>query len=263
MQPWLRIFLFAFVGIVLAFLVLPTLAVVPASFNNASYIRLPPEAVSLRWYSAFFRDPEWLSSFFISIRVAVIATTLALLLGSAAALGLERLPAYLRNALFGLFIAPLIVPTIVTAIALYYVARPLGLVHMFWPSARPYAAVSTLCRNKCRRFVEVTRFKSVAGRRKELGASPLRVFRTVTFPAALPGLVGAAVFAVITSFDEVILSVFLSGIHAKTMPVKMWETVRIEFTPVTAVAATFLIALAVILFAVAQLVRRPSDIAAK
>jgi putative spermidine/putrescine transport system permease protein len=81
-----------------------------------------------------------------------------------------------------------------------------------------------------------------------LGASPARVFRTVTVPSILPGLVGGGVFAIITSFDEVVISIFLAGIRSKTLPVKMWETIRVEFTPVVAVAATLLIALTLVLF---------------
>jgi putative spermidine/putrescine transport system permease protein len=253
---WVRIALFAFIGLVLAFLVLPALVVVPASFNQATFIRLPPDALSLRWYAAFFRDPEWRSSFLVSVNVAAVATTLSLALGAAAAFGLQRLPPLLYKLLFGLFLAPLIVPAIITAIALYYVARPLGLVGTVSGLALGHALL-------CIPFVVVnvgvslrTLEPALLLAAEGLGAGPLRVFRTVTLPAVAPGLVGATVFAFVTSFDEVVLSVFLSGIQGKTMPVKMWETIRVEFTPVTAVAASFLLASTFGVYLLSNLVRR-------
>jgi putative spermidine/putrescine transport system permease protein len=85
-----------------------------------------------------------------------------------------------------------------------------------------------------------------------LGAGPWRIFRTVTLPNITPGIVGGAIFAFITSFDEVIIAVFMAGYASKTLPVKIWESIRLEFTPVIAVAATVMIALAIVLFALAQ-----------
>ena len=243
-----RITLNALVAAVLAFLTLPSFVVLPASLNQASFIRLPPTAVSLRWYEAFFRDREWMASLITSAEVAVIATGFSLVLGTAAALGIARLGGPLRKVLSGLFLAPLVVPSIITAIALYYVSRPLGLVGTTLGLALGHSLL-------CLPFVVVNVGVSLASLDRSLlraaeglGASPARVFLTVTVPSILPGLVGGAVFAVITSFDEVVISIFLAGIQSKTLPVKMWETIRVEFTPVVAVAATLLIALTLVLF---------------
>jgi putative spermidine/putrescine transport system permease protein len=248
-----RIALHVFVSAILAALVLPAFVVVPASFNRASFIRLPPAALSLRWYAAFFQDPEWLSSLLTSIEVAALATILSLTFGTLAALGLDRLRGGLRTALYGLFLAPLIVPAIVIAIALYYVSRPLGLVGTVPGLALghtllclPFVVVNV---GVSLRSLDPALLRAAEG----LGASPWRVFRTVTLPIITPGLLGGAVFAVITSFDEVVISIFLSGITSKTLPVKMWETIRVEFTPVVAVAATLLILLTLILFAAIRL----------
>jgi putative spermidine/putrescine transport system permease protein len=251
-----RILLYALVAALLAFLVLPAFVVVPASFNQASFIRLPPDSVSTRWYAAFFRDHEWFSSLLTSAKVAAVATLASLALGTAAAIGVERLPGWVRGFCSGLFLAPLIVPAIITAIALYYVGRPLGLVGTTLGLALGHTLM-------CLPFVVVNVGVSLKGldptllRAAEgLGAGPWRVFRTVTLPIIAPGLAGGAVFALITSFDEVVLSIFLSGIQGKTLPVKMWETIRVEFTPVVAVAATLLITLTLVLFAAARLSRR-------
>lgn len=243
-----RTALYVLVAAVLAFLTLPSLVVLPASINNASFIRLPPSAVSLRWYGVFFQDSEWLASLATSVKVAALATSFALVLGTAAALGLDRIAGPWRKLLSGFFLAPLIVPAIITAVALYYVSRPLGLVgttlglalgHTLL--ALPYVVVNV---GVSLASLDRTLPRAAAG----LGASAARVFRTVTLPAILPGLAGGAVFAAITSFDEVVISIFLAGIQSKTIPVKMWETIRVEFTPVVAVAATLLIALTLVLF---------------
>jgi putative spermidine/putrescine transport system permease protein len=230
------------VSLVLAFLVLPTLVVLPASLNHASFIEIPPAALSVRWYREFFADPEWLASLGSSLRVAVLATSLSVLLGTTAALGLERLRGTWRSVLSALFLAPLVVPAMVLAVALYYVARPLGLAG----TTTGLALGHTLM---CLPYVVINVGISLKGldpsleRAAEgLGAGPWRVFRTVTLPGIAPGLAGGAIFAAITSFDELIVSIFLAGVRTQTLPVKLWETIRVEFTPVVAVASSVIIA---------------------
>ncbi len=243
---------------VLAFLMLPILAVVPASFNHGTFIRIPPEVWSLRWYQRFFADPEWLSSLWTSFEVGLIATILSVLIGTSAALGLARVGSWLRAALTGLVLAPMIVPVVVTAVALYYIGRYWGLTGTLLGLAVAHVLM-------CLPFVVLNVGVSLRGldpnwlRAAEgLGASSARVFLTVTLPTILPGLFGGAVFSLITSFDEVVMSIFLAGIRAKTLPVKMWETVRLEFTPVLSVASTLLILLTIVLFVMFRLASRRS-----
>jgi putative spermidine/putrescine transport system permease protein len=237
---------------VLAFLVLPILAVLPASFNRASFIRLPPAEYSLRWYERFFQDREWLTSLATSTKVALLTTLIALTLGTAAAIGLERLRGRMRGALTGLFLAPMIVPVVVTAVALYYIIRPMGLSGTVLGLALGHAVLAlpfvVINVGVSLRSLDPTLLRAADG----LGASPARVFLTVTLPIILPGLIGGAVFAFITSFDELVVAIFLSGIQAKTLPVKIWEVIRLEFTPVVAVASTVLIAVTVALFGAAR-----------
>jgi putative spermidine/putrescine transport system permease protein len=235
-------------SVVLAFLVLPILAVVPASFDNASYIKLPPDTFSLRWYHVFLGDPEWWQSLITSGKVAVLATAISLFLGTTAALGMQRVSSSARTILMGLVISPLLVPVIMTAIALYYVMRPLGLHGTLLGLALghtllalPFVVVNV---GISLRGVDANCIRAAEG----LGATPWRVFRTVTLPLILPGIAGGGAFAFVASFDEVVVSIFLAGVQAKTLPVKMWETIRVEFTPVTAVASTILIAVTLVLF---------------
>jgi putative spermidine/putrescine transport system permease protein len=241
------------VSLVLAFLVLPTLVVIPASLNHASFIRIPPTMLSVRWYREFFADPEWLASLGSSLEVAALATSLSLALGTTAALGLERLHGGWRTLLSGLFLAPLVVPAIVLAVALYYVARPLGLAGTTAGLALghtlmclPYVIVNV---GVSLRTLDASLERAAAG----LGASPWRIFRTVTLPCIAPGLAGGAVFAAITSFDELIISIFLAGVRTETLPVKLWETIRVELTPVVAVAASVIVAASLLGFVVLRL----------
>jgi putative spermidine/putrescine transport system permease protein len=242
-------------GIVLAFLLLPILAVVPASFNNASFIKLPPESYSIRWYQAFFADVGWVHSVVNSLKVALLATLFSVAVGTLTALALDRLAPRWRALMTGLVISPLIVPVIMTSIALYYVSRRVGL----------YGTVPGLALGHsllCLPFVVINigvslnrldpnLLRAAAG----LGAGPWHVFRTVILPAILPGLAGGAAFAFVTSFDEVIISIFIAGYGAKTLPVKLWEEIRVEFTPVVAAGATIILLMTVVVFVVTQLLR--------
>ena len=244
------------ISAVIAFLLLPVLTVVPASLNRLSFIRLPPDEVSLRWYRTFFADLDWIRSLLTSFEVAMIATGLSIVLGVLAAIGLERCSPRVRTVILGLVVSPLIVPAIMTAVALYYVMRRLGLHGTILGIALghtimclPFAVINI--------GVSLKALDQVLLRAAEgMGAGPWYVFRTVTFPIVLPGLAGGAAFAFITSFDEVVISIFLAGIGAKTLTVKMWETMRVEFTPVTAVASTLLLALTLVMFVLIQWLRR-------
>lgn len=259
-QPLLlRILAHAGAGLVLAFLVMPILAVLPVSFNKASFIALPPNAYSTRWYEAFFLDREWQSALWNSLHVAAIATVVALVLGTLAALGLRRIKGRSQRLVTGLFLAPMIVPVIVTAVAIYRsaldvglsgTALGLGLSHAML--AFPFVVINV---GIALRAVDENWLRAAAG----LGASPWRIFRTVTLPNITPGMVGGGVFAFIGSFDEVVVAVFMAGYSNKTLPVKMWEAIRIEFTPVVAVAATLMILLAILLFGVAQALTKKAE----
>lgn len=263
-QPlWLRILAQGCAGIVLAFLVLPIIAVLPASVNKASFIFLPPRAYSTRWYEEFFLDSEWRSALMNSLQVAVIATLVAVVLGTISAIGLRRIKGRWHGLLIGLFLAPMIVPVIVTAVAIYRSALDvglagtvlgLGLSHAIL--ALPFVVINV---GIALRAVDDNWTRAAAG----LGAGPWTIFRTVTLPNITPGLVGGAVFSFITSFDEVVIAVFMAGYANKTLPVKIWEAIRIEFTPVVAVAATLMILLAMLLFGLAQTISKGQSVLKK
>jgi putative spermidine/putrescine transport system permease protein len=242
-------------AVVLAFLILPILAVIPASFNQSSFIKIPPESLSLRWYQQLFNDAGWASAITTSIEVALLATLFSIVLGTLAALGMERLRPTARKLLSGLILAPLIVPVIMTSIALYYAMRRTGL----HGSLTGLALGHTIL---CLPFVVLNVGVSLNGLDPSwaraaagLGAAPLHIFRTITLPAIKPGLASGGAFAFITSFDEVVISIFLASANAKTLPVKLWEQMRVEFTPVAAAGSAVILAMTVVIFVFAQLVR--------
>jgi len=252
-------YLFAtMVGLLLFFIVAPVLSVIPASFNHSSFVRLPPLKYSTRWYEAVFDDPMWLASIVTSLQVAVLTTIVCLVLGTLAALAIDRMQNPWRGIFMGLFMLPLIVPFIVTAAALYYVYSQMGLsgtvtglVLGHCVIAMPFV-VSLV--GVSLRGIDRQLYNAAAG----LGAGPFCVFRTVTLVGIRPGLFGGGVFAFITSFDEVIISIFLTGVQTKTMPVKLMEILRTEFTPIPAVVAAILLLVTLVMIPIALIADRRS-----
>jgi putative spermidine/putrescine transport system permease protein len=246
----------ALVVLILAFLALPIVVVVIASFSSASYLTFPPPAFGLRWYRAFLETPGWLASTWLSLGVAAAVVVLSTVLGTLAAMGLARLPRVPRALATGLILSPLIVPVIVVAIGIYYafsryglVGSPLGLVLAHTCLAVPFVVTSVGA--------------SLAGldRRLEqaalsLGATPWGTFRQVTLPLIRPGVLVGALFAFITSFDELVVALFLSGSGAVTLPRRMWDDLRFAIDPTIAAVSTLTIVLTAALLGGAQLLRR-------
>jgi len=241
---------------VLLFLALPILLIVVLSFSSANYLTFPPPAFGVRWYRGYFGSAEWLGATWLSLWVAACVVVLATGLGTLAALGLARLPPILRTVAAALILSPLIVPVIVVAIGVYYafsryglVGTPAGLVLAHTCLAVPFVVTSVGA--------------SLAGfdRRLEqaalsLGATPWGTFRQVTLPLIRPGVLVGALFAFITSFDELIVALFLSGSGAVTLPRRMWDDLRFEIDPTIAAVSTLTIVLTAALLGVVHLARQ-------
>jgi putative spermidine/putrescine transport system permease protein len=238
------------VGVVASFvlvaLIAPIVVVVLLSFSSASYLTFPPPALGVRWYREYLGSRDWLSATWLSVEVAFCVVVLSTLLGTAATLGLSRLPAGFRMVATGLILSPLVVPVIIVAIGAYYafaryglVGTPIGLVLAHTCLAVPFVVTSVGA--------------SLAGfdRKLEmaalsLGATPFGVFRQVTLPLILPGVAVGALFAFITSFDELVVSLFLSGADAVTLPRRMWEDLRYALDPTIAAVSTLTIVVTVL-----------------
>lgn len=231
-----------FVGLVL---ILPTLVVVPVSFSDRESLMLPT-GFSTQWYVNFFTDPGWYGSAFLSIQVGVVVSIIATALGTAAALGLNNKLAKWQNPVRAALLAPMIVPGVITAIGIFYTFLKLGFTQNFWGFVVAHTVLAIP-------FVIVPVSASLSGFDRQLvkasaslGASPLNTFRKVTLPLILPGVLTGAVFAFLTSFDEAIVTLFLSGPFTRTLPVKIYQSVTQDFDPTVAAASTLLLAVTTI-----------------
>lgn len=245
-------------GLVLAFLVLPILVIVPLSFTSGTILSLPLPGVSLRWYEALVTTPVWRNALLNSLIVAGLATLVATVLGTAAAVGLARADFPGKSLLTGLLISPMIVPLVIVAAGAYFFLLPLGLTNSLAGLGLVHAALGAP-------FVLVTVSATLSGldpslprAAASLGARPWTVFRRVTLPLIAPGVVSGALFAFVTSFDEVVVAIFLTGPQQRTLPRQMFDGLRDNLSPTILAAATVLIAIAVALLAVAELLRRRS-----
>lgn len=263
MRDGLRLALGGFGVLAALFLMLPILIIIPLSFNPEPYfsftgamLRLEPEGWSLRWYREVLESAQWRLAFRNSLIIALIATPVATILGTLAALGLRRLPEPWRRLAAGLIGAPLIVPIIIVGTGSYLFFARLGLTQSFTgivlvhiALAAPYVVV-TVGANLTTFDGRLLRAAAV------LGASPLRAFRKVMLPLIAPGVLSGALFAFITSFDEVVVALFLAGYDQRTVPVQMWSGVRDQLSPAVLAVATLLVLLVALLMAAVALIRR-------
>jgi putative spermidine/putrescine transport system permease protein len=234
------------VALILAVMIAPIIVVIILSFSSASYLTFPPPAWGVRWYREYLGSRDWLAATALSIEVAISVVILSTILGTAATLGLARLPPTIRLLATGLILSPLIMPVIIVAIGVYYafaryglVGTPTGLILAHTCLAVPFVVTS------------VSASLSGFDRRLEmaalsLGATPLGTFRQITLPLILPGILVGALFAFITSFDELVVSLFLSGANAVTLPRRMWEDLRYALDPTIAAVSTLTILVTVV-----------------
>lgn len=248
-------------GVIFFYLVLPVLIVVPMSFSSSRYLHFPPPGFSLRWYANYFGDPEWVGATVRSLVVAGLVTLICTVVGTVAALGLVRGKFRAKQLINSLIVSPMIIPVIIIAIALYFFYAPFkqwgmpligtipGLVIAHSLLALPMVVINVSA--TLRGFDRNLEMAS-----QNLGASPAKTFWRITLPLIRPGIVSGALFAFITSFDELVIAIFISGSTARTLPVKMWEGIRLEIDPTIAAVSTFLISLSVaLLLAIALLGR--------
>jgi ABC-type spermidine/putrescine transport system permease subunit II len=240
-----RYLLALFGGAVLLFLCLPIAVVVPMSFSSASSLEFPPPGLSLRWYESFFGDPRWLRAAQNSLIIALAASILALALGSIAAYGLVRGKFRGRAVLEGNFILPLILPPVITAVALYIFFAKLGLLGTIPGLIIAHTTLTVpyvvLLMSVAIRQFDV-RIEQVA---YSLGASWFRMLRSVLLPNLLPSVLAAWIFAFIISFDEVIVTLFLAGAY-DTIPKRMFNELILQVNPTITAIATLLIALSIV-----------------
>jgi ABC-type spermidine/putrescine transport system permease subunit II len=232
-----------FVMLICLLLMAPIVIVVILAFSGAGYLQFPPTSFSLRWFVRFVGDPQWQSSLWYSVVIGSVACALSTTVGFFAAYAFVRGAFGGKKLLLSLLLLPIIVPTVITSIAMYFLSARLHLVgNLMWIGvchaviALPIVLLILL---STLQGVDVNLERAALS----LGASRARLFLRVVVPLAAPGLISAALFAFLTSFDELIISLFLTGIRAQTLPVRIWNSLHLEIEPTIAAVSAFLIAI--------------------
>lgn len=251
-----RLLLVAFGLLVIVFLIGPSLVVVPMGFSSGSILEFPPPGLSLKWYEKMFTDPTWTRAFVNSFQVAVLTAILSTILGTLGALGLARGRFPGKRFANLVILSPLIVPVIVIAIGMFSVfvrfrltGSVAGLVLAHTALAVPFVVVSVTTSLR-------TMDRNLEAAAANLGASPARTFRHITLPLIMPGVLAGALFAFLSSWDEVVVAIFLTTTKFRTLPAVMWEQVRQVIDPTVAAVATVLLIITTVVLALALVVRR-------
>lgn len=260
--PFDRVWFWAFRVIcvaVFAFLIVPILVIMPLSFNAEPYFTYPMPGFSLRWYEEFFTSPQWLLGLKNSVIVGFFATLVATVLGTLAALGLNRAEYPGKPAILAVLISPIIVPIVITAAGMFYFYARIGLTGTLAGLVFAHATIGVP-------FVVITVSATLAGfdnnlvrAGASLGADPVRVFFKVTLPLILPGVVSGALFAFITSWDELVIAIFLASTEEHTLPRRMWSGIRELLSPTIMAVATLLILTSIALMVAMELLRRRTE----
>ncbi|MDH4567073.1 ABC transporter permease [Pseudomonas sp. BN414] len=250
--------------LVLIFLVAPILAIVPLSFNGGSFLSYPLDGFSLQWYAAVFESPRWILALKNSLLIGLASMTLATALGTMAALGLNLAEFRLKGLLLAVLLSPMIVPTVITAVGVYFLFSSLGLASTFTGMVLAHTALATpfvvIAVNATLQGLDRSLLRAAAS----LGAGPMLTFRRVTLPLILPGVASGAVFAFATSFDEVVVSLLLAGPEQRTLPREMFSGVRENLSPsITAVAFMLTLLSTLFLLTLGWLQRYASRMAGK
>jgi putative spermidine/putrescine transport system permease protein len=250
----------ALAGAVLLFLIAPVIIILIVSFSGAHYLSFPPPYLSLRWYQRFLGTPSWRQAIGVSTQVALLTMLFATALGLLAALALVRGRFRGKGVIYAVLLSPLIVPTIITAIGLYFffvrlkatgsiVAMALGHTVLALP-------VVVIIMAAALQGFDI-RLEQAA---LSLGASRLTALRRITLPLILPGLLSAALFAFLTSFDELLIPLFLSGVEVQTLTVRVWNSLVLEVDPTIAAVSSFLIGVTAVVLGASALLRGRGDV---
>ncbi len=273
-------------GLIFLFLIAPILIVIPLSFNAEPYftftskmLRFDPSGYSLRWYdllltqgmenpdaprtAAWWADAwanaDWIKAAKNSVIIGFFATILAAALGTVAALGLSRPEMPYRRTIMAILISPMIVPIIITATGLFFFYSATGLANSYVGVILAHATLGIP-------FVIITVTATLVGfdhslsrAAQSLGASPTTTFFKIVMPLIMPGVISGALFAFVTSFDEVVVVLFVAGHDQQTIPRQMWNGIREQISPAILSVATILVVISVLMLTVLEWLRRRSE----
>ncbi|MEQ8896617.1 MAG: ABC transporter permease [Roseovarius sp.] len=253
-------------GMIFFFLITPIVVVMPLSFNAEDFftftpemLSFDPEGYSLKHYRDFFNSPDWQQALWNSVSIAPVATLLSVSFGTLAAIGLSSEHVPFRRAIMAILISPMIVPLIISAAGMYFFYSRLGLQGTYWGVVLAHAALGIP-------FVIITVTATLVGFDRSLtraaanmGADPVTTFFRVQMPLILPGVISGGLFAFITSFDEVVVVLFVGSAGQKTLPWQMFTGLREQISPTILAVATILVSISIVLLTTVELLRRRSE----
>ncbi|WP_209017366.1 ABC transporter permease [Roseibium aggregatum] len=253
-------------GLIFFFLIFPILVILPLSFNAQDFftftkemLALDPAGYSFKHYHDFFTNPDWQQALTNSVLIAPVATLLATSFGTLAAIGLSQSHVPFKSAIMAILISPMIVPLIISAAGMYFFYSRIGLQGTYWGVVLAHAALGTP-------FVIITVTATLVGFDRSLvraaasmGANPVTTFFKVQMPLIVPGVVSGALFAFITSFDEVVVVLFLGSAGQKTLPWQMFTGLREQISPTILAVASLMVAISIVLLTVLEFLRRRSE----
>ncbi len=253
-------------GLIFLFLIFPILVIVPLSFNAVPFftftpemLSFDPEGYSLRWYEDFWTSVNWRGAVNNSFIIAVFSTLIATALGTVAALGLSRRNVPYRTTLMAILISPMIVPLIISACGMFFFYSRVNLQGTHLGVILAHAALGTP-------FVVITVTATLVGfdrslirAANSLGADGVTTFFKVVVPLILPGVISGALFAFITSFDEVVVILFVGSFEQRTIPWQMFSGIREHISPTILAVATLLVIFSIALLMTIELLRRRTE----
>ncbi|MDE1950769.1 MAG: ABC transporter permease [Burkholderiales bacterium] len=242
----------------LLFLMAPVLVIVPLAFNADPFFTYPIHQFSLVWFRHFFGEEVWRIAVKNSFVIAISATLIATSLGTLASVGLSHRNLPGRSLITAVLVSPMIVPIVIVAVGAYFFYSTLGIANSLVGIILAHAALGTP-------FVVITVTATLAGfdqalfrAARSLGASPWTAFRRITLPIIWPGVFSGALFAFATSFDEVVVVLFLGSVEQRTIPRQMWTGLREQMSPTILAAAVVLIVISVLMLLTLEALRRRS-----
>lgn len=254
----LRLLLALWFAAVALFLLFPLGFLVPLSLNASEILGFPPTAWSLRWYGVLFFDPTWRNALLLSLKLACVVTAISVAVGVAASLAIVRYRIGGARFLYGLSVAPLVVPGIVLALGLFMVFARARLLQSFAALALAHAVAATP-------FVVVVVVaalrnldETIDRAARVMGAGPFTAFRLVTLPALRPALLAGAMFAFFASFDDLLITMFVAG-SMETLPLRIWNDLNLRLDPTVAAAACVMVAMSLAGLALAETARRAGE----
>jgi len=255
MRSWAALLLRLYIAAACLWLLAPIVIIVILAFSGEGYLHFPPSSLSLQWFARFFGDVQWQRALLSSLIIGVIACLVATTIGFFAAYAFLRAEFRRKKLLLSLLLTPIIVPSIITAIAMYYLAGRLALIGNFLWLGLCHAVIAMpivlLMLLAALHAVDPNLERAALG----LGGSRLRVFCRIVLPIALPGILSAALFAFLASFDELLIALFLAGVRTQTLPVRIWNSLNLQIEPTIAAVSAFLIGVTTLILAADGILR--------